>query len=180
MPVPGSTVSSINRNKTCPSPSFDARNLKNAKWSSTEDIAHNAKDSGGGSFRDLPQTWTPRNQPSPSPDRRDFRPVNFDGSSLKRTKRSVSTEGSGSVPPAGPKPGDSFAWKDGDLDKELRAIKDKKFSDAPEPKNGRDGASDGLERSLQNWANTPLPKPEDPDVILLKKARQEKKSKAVP
>ena len=94
-----------------------------AKWSSTEDIAHNAKDSGGGSFRDLPQTWTPRNQPSPSPDRRDFRPVNFDGSSLKRTKRSVSTEGSGSVPPAGPKPGDSFAWKDGDLDKELRAIK---------------------------------------------------------
>ena len=94
-----------------------------AKWSSTEDIAHNAKDSGGGSFKDLPQTWTPRNQPSPSPDRRDFRPVNFDGSSLKRTKRSVSTEGSGSVPPAGPKPGDSFAWKDGDLDKELRAIK---------------------------------------------------------
>ena len=37
-------------------------------------------------------------------------------------------------------------------------FQDKKFSDAPEPKNGRDGASDGLERSLQNWANTPLPK----------------------
>ena len=37
-------------------------------------------------------------------------------------------------------------------------FKDKKFSDAPEPKNGRDGANDGLNRSLQNWANTPLPK----------------------
>ena len=31
MPVPGSTVSSVNRNKTCPSPSFDARNLKNGE-----------------------------------------------------------------------------------------------------------------------------------------------------
>ena len=28
-----------------------------------------------------------RNQPSPSPDRRDFRPVNFDGNSLKRSSR---------------------------------------------------------------------------------------------
>ena len=31
MPVPGSTVSSFTRNKTCPSPSFDARNLKNGE-----------------------------------------------------------------------------------------------------------------------------------------------------
>jgi len=172
MPVPGSTVSSFNRNKTCPSPSFDARHLKNAKWSSTEEIAHKEP----GSFKDLPQTWVPRNQPSPSPDRRDFKPVNFDSNSLKRSKRSISTEGT-VAPPSGPAPVESFAWKDSTLDRELRAIKDKKFSDAPEPRSGRDGANDGLNRSLQNWANTPLPKPEDPDVILLKKARQEKKVK---
>jgi len=174
MPVPGSTVSSFNRNKTCPSPSFDARHLKNAKWSSTEDIGVPQKDPG--SFKDLPQTWVPRNLPSPSPDRKDFKPINFDSNSLKRSKRSISTEGS-QPPPSGPAPVESFAWKDSTLDRELRAIKDKKFSDAPEPRNGRQGADDGLNKSLQNWANTPLPKPEDPDVILLKKARQEKKVK---
>ena len=57
------------------------------------------------------------------------------------------------IPPVG----DSFAWKDNTLDRDLRAIKDKKFSDAPEPKH-RDGKTDGLDKSLQNWANTPLPK----------------------
>ena len=31
MPVPGSTVTSTNRGKACPSPSFDARNLKNGE-----------------------------------------------------------------------------------------------------------------------------------------------------
>ena len=61
-------------------------------------------------------------------------------------------------PPTGPAPTDSFAWKDSALDRELRAIKDKKFSDAPEPKSGRDGANDGLDKSLDRWANTPLPK----------------------
>jgi len=176
MPVPGSTVNSINRNRACPSPSFDARNLKNAKWSSTEDINHQ-RDNGGGSFRDLPQTWTPRNLPSPSPDRKDFRAIGFDSSSLKRnTKRSASSDGSLGPDKSLPA-GDSFAWKDNGLDKDLRAIKDKKFSDAPEPKNGRDKKNDGLEKDLARWANTPLPKPEDPDVILLKKARQEKKVK---
>lgn len=170
MPVPGSTVSSVNRNKTCPSPSFDARNLKNAKWSSTEDVT--VRDNSG-SFKDLPSTWTPRNQPSPSPDRKDFKPINFESNSLKKTKRSASSEAPGHKIPA---VGDSFAWKDNTLDRDLRAIKDKKFSDAPEPKH-RDGKSDGLDKSLQNWANTPLPKSEDPDVILLKKARQEKKVK---
>ena len=33
MPVPGSTVTSLNRGKACPSPSFDARNLKNGELS---------------------------------------------------------------------------------------------------------------------------------------------------
>ena len=32
MPVPGSTVNSLNRNKTCPSPSFDARVFKNGEF----------------------------------------------------------------------------------------------------------------------------------------------------
>ena len=58
-----------------------------AKWSSTEDIA--VRDNSG-SFKDLPSTWTPRNLPSPSPDRKDFKPVNFESDSLKKSKRSVS------------------------------------------------------------------------------------------
>ena len=57
------------------------------------------------------------------------------------------------IPPVG----ECFAWKDNTLDRDLRAIKDKKFSEAPEPKH-RDGKTDGLDRSLQHWANTPLPK----------------------
>ena len=32
MPVPGSTVTSTSRGKACPSPSFDARNLKNGEF----------------------------------------------------------------------------------------------------------------------------------------------------
>ena len=113
---------------------------------------------------------------------------------LREILQGQSTEGPApghKIPPVG----DSFAWKDNTLDRDLRAIKDKKFSEAPEPKH-RDGKTDGLDRSLQNWANTPLPKvspcppllvslsmkeiclqSEDPDVILLKKARQEKKVK---
>eukprot|EP00091_Calanus_sinicus_P022083 TRINITY_DN6846_c0_g1_i2.p1 TRINITY_DN6846_c0_g1~~TRINITY_DN6846_c0_g1_i2.p1 ORF type:complete len:498 (+),score=107.66 TRINITY_DN6846_c0_g1_i2:357-1850(+) len=171
MPVPGSTVNSLNRNKSCPSPSFDARVFKNAKWSSNEDVSF--KDPG--SFRDLPQTWTPRNNPSPSPDKKDFKPVNFDSNSLKRSKRSISTDsGSTNLPP----PTDSFAWKDNTLERQLKELKENKFSDAPDPRAGRDGANDkGLDKSLQNWASKPLPKAEDPDVILLKKARQEKKVK---
>ena len=118
-----------------------------------------------------------RNQPSPSPDRKDFRPIAFDSSSLKRnTARSASSDGSLGPDKSLPA-GDSFAWKDNGLDRDLRAIKvitwtddtilpllqpynvkDKKFSDAPEPKNGRDKKNDGLEKDLQRWANTPLPK----------------------
>merc|ERR1712106_133517 len=166
----GSTVNSLNRNKTCPSPSFDARVFKNAKWQSTEDVSF--KDPGS---LNLPQTWTPRNNPSPSPDKKDFKPVSFDSNSLKRSKRSISTDsGSTNLPP----PTDSFAWKDNTLDRQLKELKEKQFSDAPDPRAGRDGANDkGLNKSLQNWASTPLPKAEDPDVILLKKARQEKKVK---
>ena len=40
---------------------------------------------------------------------------------------------------------------------------------------GKDGGDKGLNKSLERWSNTPLPKAEDPDVTLLKKARQEKK-----
>jgi len=152
------------RNKSCPSPNFDARSLKSAKWSSTEEI--NYKDSG--SFKDLPKTWTPRNQPSPSPD---FRPVNFDSNSLKRVKRSVSSDSAYNSPD----PKDSFAWKDNTLDRKLKELNANKFSDAPQPRNRENDNS--LGRTLDNWKSTTLPKVEDPDVLLLKKARQEKKVK---
>ena len=67
-----------------------------------------------------------RNQPSPSPDRKDFRPIAFDGNSLKRnTQRSASSDGSLGPDKSLPA-GDSFAWKDNGLDRDLRAIKVKK------------------------------------------------------
>jgi len=156
------------RAKTCPSPSFDARSLKAAKWSnSCEEINH-----GEGSFKGLPKFWSPRNQPSPSPGDKDFRPVNFDSNSLKRVKRSVSTDSAYNSPD----PKDSFAWKDGTLDRKLKELKSQSsLSDAPPPKN-RD-KDNSLGKTLENWKSTPLPKVEDPDVLLLKKARQEKKVK---
>ena len=109
-----------------------------AKWSSTEDIA--ARDNSG-SFKDLPSTWTPRNLPSPSPDRKDFKPINFESNSLKKSKRSVSidlyfyddqnddeiSQGQSAESPAPghkvPPVGECFAWKDNTLDRDLRAIK---------------------------------------------------------
>ena len=36
-------------------------------------------------------TTITRNNPSPSPDKKEFRPLGFDSNSLKRNKRSVST-----------------------------------------------------------------------------------------
>jgi len=168
MPVPGSTVSA-NRSKACPSPSFDARNLKNAAWSSSDSVLQ----SGQESFKDLPQTWVPRNNPSPSPDKKEFRPLGFDSNSLKRTKRSISTDSANSAPA----PPESFAWKDSTLDRQLKDLHNNKFSDAPPARDGKDKGDNGLNRSLERWSNTPLPKAEDPDVTLLKKARQEKKVK---
>jgi len=179
VPLPGSVDQpppmSQGRTKTCPSPSFDARVFKNAKWSSTEDV--NYKE--GENFKNLPQTWSPRNLPSPSPDRKDFRPLNFDSNSLRRNKKSTSCESnsSHSLPPVA-NPAESFAWKDSTLDKKLKDLKNRQFSDPPPVKEGRQGDNDkGLSKSLDRWATSPLPKTEDPDVILLKRARQEKKVK---
>ena len=68
----------------------------------------------------------------------------------------ISTDsGSTNLPP----PTDSFAWKDSTLERQLKELKERQFSDAPDPKSGRDGANDkGLGKSLQNWADKPLPK----------------------
>jgi len=165
-PGTASSLSGETRNKSCPSPSFDARSLKNAKWCSSEEINYKNDQS----FRDLPKTWSPRNQPSPS---HDFRPLNFDSHSLKRVKRSVSSDSAYNSPD----PKDSFAWKDSTLERKLKELNaSKQLSDAPLPKNNRE-SDNSLIRTLENWKSTPLPKAEDPDVLLLKKARQEKKVK---
>ena len=68
----------------------------------------------------------------------------------------ISTDsGSANLPPAT----DSFAWKDTTLERQLKELKENKFSDAPDPRAGREGANDkGLDKSLQNWASKPLPK----------------------
>ena len=67
----------------------------------------------------------------------------------------ISTDsGSVNLPP----PTDSFAWKDNTLERQLKEIKERTYSDAPDPKAGRDGGDKGLDRSLQNWASKPLPK----------------------
>ena len=68
-----------------------------------------------------------RNNPSPSPDKKEFRPLGFDSNSLKRTKRSISTDSANSAPA----PPESFAWKDSTLDRQLKDLHNNKFSDAP-------------------------------------------------
>ncbi|TRY80384.1 hypothetical protein TCAL_14522 [Tigriopus californicus] len=73
--------------RACPSPSFNARSLKGAKWSSTEEISTKNLDTNffaeGG-----PKFWSPRNAPpSPTIERKkdkDFKPIHFDSNSLKR------------------------------------------------------------------------------------------------
>jgi len=159
--------------KTCPSPTptFDARDLKTAKWTSAEEVWNQDKTS----LRSLPQTWTPRNQPSPSPT--SVKPVSFDSNSLKRNQqtKSVTSTNSGNSTPA-VQPEESFAWKDSTLERKLKDLKSKQFSDAEITKPKDNGVDKHLGKSLQSWS-TALPKPPDADVTLLKKAREEKKVK---
>eukprot|EP00095_Tigriopus_kingsejongensis_P009115 maker-scaffold150_size309978-snap-gene-2.16 protein:Tk09115 transcript:maker-scaffold150_size309978-snap-gene-2.16-mRNA-1 annotation:"conserved hypothetical protein" len=109
------------RGRVCPSPTFNARALKGAKWSSTEEI------SGRGFDADLggPKFWSPKHAPpSPTIERKDkdFKPIKFDSNSIQRDKKGHHREShlSGSDKIA---PNDSFAWKDKTLDKELKALK---------------------------------------------------------
>jgi hypothetical protein len=52
-----------------------------AKWSSNEDLHVKSLSA---SLREGPPVWSPRSGTSPNPDSKDFKPINFDSSSLKK------------------------------------------------------------------------------------------------
>ena len=55
-----------------------------AKWSSNEDIHLKSLSSN---LREGPVVWTPKSGTSPSPDSKDFKPINFDSNSLKKKQQ---------------------------------------------------------------------------------------------
>jgi len=156
------------RGKTCPSPIFDARSLRNAKWSSNEDVSSFGRggrgSSGGGSGADSPFLKADK--------RRDFKPVNFDSNSLKRNNSGKENVSGNSQNSQNVNPKDSFAWKDKTLDVELKALRDAR-SKKVETRDGGHLFDQGIQGSLASWNK--LPKAPDQEVILLKKAREEKK-----
>ncbi|XP_059098282.1 titin homolog isoform X2 [Tigriopus californicus] len=160
-----------------------------AKWSSTEEISTKNLDTNffaeGG-----PKFWSPRNAPpSPTIERKkdkDFKPIHFDSNSLKRQSsqsgqrshsRGASEGGLAKINPT-----DSFAWKDKTLDKDLKTLRStpKSFDDQESqiynPRRDRERDDPRLNESLGTWSKkSQLPKAPDPQVVLLQKAREEKK-----
>ncbi|TRY81050.1 hypothetical protein TCAL_10369 [Tigriopus californicus] len=79
-------------------------------------------------------------------------------------------------------PTDSFAWKDKTLDKDLKTLRStpKSFDDQESqiynPRRDRERDDPRLNESLGTWSKkSQLPKAPDPQVVLLQKAREEKK-----
>jgi len=157
---------------TCPSPtpSFDARKLRNAKWSSTEEVNKfaqtAAQSSGSGENPGAVES------PFVSRKNKDFKPVNFDGNSLKRPeiKSAEPSQNSQQLDPE-----ESFAWKDSTLDRKLKELEERAKKQSESRSSEINGFDKNIDKSIGNWSN--LPKAPNPDVILLKKAREEKKVK---
>jgi len=150
---------------TCPSPtpSFDARKLRNAKWSSSEEV------------NKIPgQNEGPANgaeSPFVSRKNKDYKPVTFDSNSLKRSELKHQNGGSNSSID----PKESFAWKDSTLDRKLKELEERAKNASGSRTSETNGFDKNIDKSIGNWSN--LPKAPNPDVILLQKAREEKKVK---
>merc|ERR1712198_490912 len=69
-------------------------------------------------------------------------------------------------------PKDSFAWKDKNLDDKLNELHSRQLGSIRQA----DKFDNSIDKSIGNWSKY-LPKAPNPDVILLKKAREEKKVK---
>lgn len=167
-----STPSTARKNCPSPKPEFDARKLRNAKWSSTEEVSKfgQAKTGSGSSEK---KVWTPANgAESPSLERRkakDYKPVGFDGNSLQRSELNSNQEAK-TIDPK-----ESFAWKDSTLDRKLKELEERAKQQSASRAVEENGFDKNIDKSIGNWSS--LPKVINPDVILLQKAREEKKVK---
>merc|ERR1711899_222109 len=72
-------------------------------------------------------------------------------------------------------PEESFAWKDSTLDRKLKELEERAKKQSESRSSEINGFDKNIDKSIGNWSN--LPKAPNPDVILLKKAREEKKVK---
>merc|ERR1712226_1193178 len=157
-------------NKKCPpspTPNFNARSLPKAKWSSSDDITGGKSAVDDLSLREGPKIWAPGG--AESGDDKDFKPVRFDSNSIKRNNKNQNTPGSGT---SNIDPKDSFAWKDKGLDDKLNELHSRQTGSIRQA----DKFDSSIDKSLANWSKS-LPKAPNQDVILLKKAREEKKVK---
>jgi len=167
-----STPSTARKNCPSPKPEFDARKLRNAKWSSNEEVNKfgQAKTGSGSSEK---KVWTPANgAESPSLERRkakDYKPVGFDGNSLNRSEQKSNKEAKTIDP------NESFAWKDSTLDRKLKELEERARQQSASRAVDENGFDKNIDKSIGNWSS--LPKVVNPDVILLQKAREEKKVK---
>jgi hypothetical protein len=141
-----------------------------AKWSSTEEVNKfaqtAAQSSGSGENPGAVES------PFVSRKNKDFKPVNFDGNSLKRPeiKSAEPSQNSQQLNPE-----ESFAWKDSTLDRKLKELEERAKKQSESRSSEINGFDKNIDKSIGNWSN--LPKAPNPDVILLKKAREEKKVK---
>merc|ERR1711935_787366 len=144
------------------------------KWSSTEEVSTakfgQAKTGSGSSEK---KVWTPANgAESPSLERRtakDYKPVGFDGNSLQRSENQSEKEATDIDP------NESFAWKDSTLDRKLKELEERAKQQSAQRSADTNGFDKNIDKSIGNWSS--LPKVTNPDVILLQKAREEKKVK---
>ena len=73
-------------------------------------------------------------------------------------------------------PKESFAWKDSTLDRKLKELEERAKKQSELRGGGEENGFDrNIDKSIGNWSS--LPKAPNPDVILLQKAREEKKVK---
>merc|ERR1711935_570802 len=72
-------------------------------------------------------------------------------------------------------PNESFAWKDSTLDRKLKELEERAKQQSAQRSADTNGFDKNIDKSIGNWSS--LPKVTNPDVILLQKAREEKKVK---
>lgn len=154
------TPSTARKNAPSPTPQFDARKLRNAKWSSNEEV---------NKFGSKTSTEKSGRPVFGENGKKDYKPVNFDGNSLHRDRPDTKQF----QQPIPTDPNESFAWKDSTLDRKLKELEEraKKQGDVQLDVNGFDK---NIDKSIGNWSS--LPKAPNSDILLLQKAREEKKS----
>lgn len=144
-----------------PTPNFNARSLRKAKWSSSDDLHSREQRLKETNLRDGPSVWG-----AAKDENKDFKPIKFDSNSLKRTGNKPQNPSGVEIDPQS-----SFAWKDNELDEKLKSLQQQQSSIRP-----ADKFDSTIDKSIGNWTKQ-LPKAPNQDVVLLKKAREEKKVK---